>query len=259
MKTIKIVTLFLAVVPALSACSYTAQATKTRPAYQTSADCKTQWEHVSGIEKYWFPGSVEPPNYIMYKNHLIQAWETIGDVYYHGCPEAGIAENKQKAFFWYQSAALEHVDTSQYKIGMMLINGDDVPTDRKRGMEWLTSAAIEGSTEARSYLASVGMQAPPVISPNSYETYQELARQKLIEGEQRDRAAVMRDLGNLAVNTVKLVSQAVIDYSLPQGANYTHKPAVRYVERTEPVFCSVYANSSQVFNTVYVNAQVFCH
>jgi len=198
----------------------------------------------------------------MYKNHIIEAWQIIGNIYYFGCPSANIAQNKETAFFWYQSAALAHLSSAQYKIGMMLLKGDGVQADHKRGIDWLSSAAIEGSGEARSYLESIGMTPPPAISPSSYQTYQELARQELIKGEERDRAAVMLDLGRLAVNTVQLVSEAVLLYSVSQGvtnSSASSVPSIKHVERTRPVYCSVYSHANELFNTVTVNANVFCH
>ncbi len=245
-----------------SGCSYTARPSTELPSYFSSSSCSAQWRHVKGIQKYWFPGSVVPPNYIMYKNHIIEAWQIIGDIYYTGCPNANIAQDKETAFFWYQSAALAHVSSAQYKVGMMLLKGDGVQADHKRGIDWLSSAAIEGSGEARSYLESVGMTPPPAISPSSYQTYQELAREELIKGQERDRAAVMRDLGRLAVNTVQLVSEAVLLYSVSQGMpNNTQSaaPRIKYVERTRPVYCSVHSQANELFNTVTVNANVFCH
>lgn len=246
----------------LASCSYTAKPSSELPRYFSSSSCSARWNHVKGIQKYWFPGSVNPPNYIMYKNHIIEAWQVIGDIYYSGCPSANIAQNKETAFFWYQSAALAHVSSAQYKIGMMLLNGDGVQTDRKRGIDWLSSAAIEGSGEARSYLESIGMTPPPAISPSSYQTYQELARQDLIKGQERDRAAVMHDLGRLAVNTVQLVSEAILLYSVSQSMTNNAPvaaPRVKYVERTRPVYCSVYSQTNELFNAVTVNANVFCH
>lgn len=262
MNLSKITTILLVASGLLASCSYTAKPSSEQPTYFASSSCSTQWSHVKGIQKYWFPGSVIPPNYIMYKNHIIEAWQIIGDIYYSGCSSANIAQNKQTAFFWYQSAALAHVSSAQYKIGKMLLSGDGVQADRKRGIDWLSSAAIEGSDEARSYLESVGMPPPPAISPSSYQTYQELARQELIKGQERDRAAVTRDLGRLAVNTVQLVSEAVLLYSvsqsLPNNATST-APTVKYVERARPVYCSVYSQTNELFNSVAVNANVFCH
>ena len=103
------------------------------------------------------------------------------------------------------------------------------------------------------------MHAPATISPNSYETYQELARQELIKGQQQDRAAIMRDVGNLAVKTVQLVSQAVLVYSVTQNISSVPAPTIRYVQRSRPAYCTVYANSSEGLNTTYINARVFCH
>jgi TPR repeat protein len=198
----------------------------------------------------------------MYKNHIIEAWKIIGDIYYSGCTSTHIVQNKETAFFWYQSAALAHVSSAQYKVGMMLLDGDGVQADRKRGIDWLSSAAIEGSGEARSYLESIGMSPPPAISPSSYQTYQELARQELIKGQEHDRAAVMHDLGRLAVTTVQLVSEAVLLYSVSRSMTNSAPsatPRVKYVERTRPVYCSVYSQENELFNTVTVNASVFCH
>lgn len=262
MNLSKITIVLLVALGALAGCSYTAKPSSELPSYFSSSNCSAQWRHVRGIKKYWFPGSVIPPNYIMYKNHIIEAWQIIGDIYYSGCPSANIAQNKETAFFWYQSAALTHVSSAQYRIGMMLLNGNGVPADRKRAIDWLSSAAIEGSSEARSYLESIGMTPPPAISPNSYQTYQELARQGLIKGQERDRAAVMHDLGGLAVNTVQLVSEAILLYSVSQGIQNNAQvavPRVKYVERTRPVYCSVYSRANELFNTVTINANVFCH
>src|SRR5690606_7231166 len=114
------------------------------------------------------PGTLNPPNYYMYRQMVMPFWEFTGDMYYNGCPKGGLAIDKATAAQWYQSAAMEFVPTAQYKLGRMMLEGDGIPVNTEGGRAWMTSAALEGSAEAARYLENAGLPVPQPINPTSY-------------------------------------------------------------------------------------------
>jgi TPR repeat protein len=105
--------------------------------------------------------------------------------------------------YWYQAAAVAHVREAQWKLGKMLFEGDGVPKNTDAGLAWLTSAAIEGSTEAASYLHARGEPVPPRIYPNSYTIAAERAHQELEAAQTAQRQQAVRDLASLLVTVAR--------------------------------------------------------
>lgn len=165
-----------------------------------AATCHKRVKNMHSMIKHWSPGTLNPPNYYMYKQMVMPFWEFTGDMYYNGCPRSGLAIDKTTAAQWYQSAAIEFVPTAQYKLGRMMLEGDGIPVNIEGGRAWVTSAALEGSAEAARYLAEAGLPVPQPINPTSYTIAASQAKAELEAGQARDRAAIVSDLSHLVVN-----------------------------------------------------------
>lgn len=151
-----------------------------------AATCHKRVKNMHSMIKYWPPGTVNPPNYYMYKQMVIPFWEFIGDMYYNGCPKGELILDKATAAQWYQNAAMEFVPTAQYKLGRMMLEGDGIPVNAEGGRAWITSAALEGSSEAARYLANTGLPVPQPINPTSYTIAARQAKAELEAGQARD-------------------------------------------------------------------------
>lgn len=243
----------------LFACLLAGCATGTGPAkpidsVMTSSDCVARWNRIKGIEQHWAPGG--QIYYIHYRDNLLHAWEAIGDTYFQGCSEAGIPPDANRALSWYQAAANVHVASAQYKLGKMIYEGQGTGVDRKLGTSWLVSGAIEGSSDARSYLPTLGVEVPPAISPTSYEIYREAARQDLVNAQGEERSRIMRDLGGMASQAVQLLAVGVI-----AGASASAiQPQQTYtiINTKRPVYCTAFLNAQQFGATVLANVSAMC-
>ena len=231
-----------------------------------SATCHKRVKNMHNMIKHWSPGTLNPPNYYMYKQMVMPFWEFTGDMYYNGCGEAGLAVDKPTAAQWYQSAALEFVPSAQYKLGRMMLEGDGIPLNVAAGRAWLTSAAIEGSSEAARYLASAGLPIPPAITPNSYTVAARQAKAELEAGQARDRAAIVSDLSNLVVNLASAyVSASIASQAAPSvkraPAPVVNAPIFNAPVMRRPVYCNVYATvtPSAINDTAWVNVTSFCN
>lgn len=180
-----------------------------------------------------------------------RGYDLLGDVYYYGCARAGLDPDKGAALTWYQNAALAHVPESQWKLGRMLYHGEGVEPDREKGLQWITSAAIEGSADASSFLLSVGEPVPEAVSPNTYETAARTAELSLRNAQAEGRRAVFQDLGDLLLTGVAIATSAYANQAISSSTNqrnYANTP-VR-VTRFRPVYCQYQATA----NTYYTNA-----
>ena len=230
------------------------------------ATCHKRIKNMNSMIKYWSPGTLNPPNYYMYKQMVMPFWEFTGDMYYNGCPKGELTIDKVTAAQWYQSAAMEFVPTAQYKLGRMMLEGDGVPVNVEGGRAWMTSAALEGSPEAALYLANAGLPVPQPINPTSYTIAARQAKAELEAGQARDRAAIVRDLSHLVVNVASAYIAAnasspvapVVKRAPPPA---TATPAYNAPTMRRPSFCNSYATvtSSSVSNTAWVNVSTFCN
>ncbi|WP_448245071.1 tetratricopeptide repeat protein [Pseudoxanthomonas mexicana] len=230
------------------------------------ATCHKRVKNMHSMIKHWSPGAVSPPNYYMYKQMVMPFWEFTGDMYYNGCPKGGLAADKIVAAQWYQSAAMEFVPTAQYKLGRMMLEGDGIPANLEGGRAWMTSAALEGSSEAARYLANAGLPIPQPINPASYTIAARQAKAELEAGQARDRAAIVGDLSRLVVNVASAyvaasvaspVAPVVKRAPTPIAAAPVYSvPAMR-----RPVFCNTYGTvtPSAVTDTAWVNVSTFCN
>lgn len=147
------------------------------------ATCHKRVKNMQNMIKYWAPGAINPPNFYMYKQMVMPFWEFTGDMYYNGCPKGDLDIDKTTAAQWYQNAAMEFVPTAQYKLGRMMLEGDGIAVNVEGGRAWMTSAALEGSTEAAQYLANVGLPVPQPINPTSYTIAARQAKAELEVGQ----------------------------------------------------------------------------
>lgn len=229
------------------------------------ADCHKRVRNMHAMIKHWSPGAVNPPNYYMYKQMVMPFWEFTGDMYYNGCQRGGIAIDKEAAALWYQNAAMEFVPTAQFKLGRMMLEGDGIPVNEDGGRAWITSAAMEGSTEAAQYLANAGLPVPQPISPSSYTVAALKAKAELEAGQARDRAAIVRDLSNLVVNVASAYAAASIASPVAPAVRRAPTPTAAPVPAVptmrRPVFCSSYATvtPSAVTDSAWVNVSTFCN
>ena len=60
----------------------------------------------------------------------------------------GVDQNHQKAFKWYQLAALQGHTNAQINLGVMYSNGQGVAKDYVRAYKWFYISAFDGVKEA---------------------------------------------------------------------------------------------------------------
>lgn len=249
----------------LAGCA-TLASTSTNPAERqlqlSSGRCAGTYKHMLNFVKYFPPRR----NYgwIMYNPKKVgfRGYDLLGDVYYNGCASAGLAPDKVAAAYWHQAAAVAHVPEAQWKLGKMLFEGDGVPRNTDAGLAWLTSAAIEGSTEAASYLHARGEPVPPRIYPNSYTIAAERAHQELEAAQTAQRQQAVRDLASLLVTVGAAYIGAYVGATAAAHSHPVYSPNVSRMPQlrmTKPAYCSTYATANAVFDTLYVNVQRFCH
>ncbi|MDA3934846.1 MAG: hypothetical protein PF630_11055, partial [Gammaproteobacteria bacterium] len=118
-----------------------------------------KWE----IPKYGFNGQwwiyTNNKDFAELSPHIMN-YDLMGDIYIHGCDNAGIQPDPLMAANYYEFAAIGHVAQSQRKLGRMLFEGDGIQVNESMGIKWLTSAALEGDIEARTYLNSLKINIP---------------------------------------------------------------------------------------------------
>lgn len=79
----------------------------------------------------------------------------LGLVYTKG--EHGIVENYQEAAKWYGLAAEGGMPEAQFNLGILYLNGQGVPRNPDKGVEWLKKSARQGLKEAKDTLAELGI------------------------------------------------------------------------------------------------------
>jgi TPR repeat protein len=104
------------------------------------------------------PASFANNPYLMPVDALVRAAE-------RGDPEAqnylgiryesgdGIAQNTQKAAYWFRQAAEQGFPESQFRLGELYAQGNGVPQDARLAAEWWQQAATQGNVLAQSSLA----------------------------------------------------------------------------------------------------------
>ena len=256
----------IALSTALLAGCATLTSTSTNPAERqlqfSSGRCAGTYKHMLNFVKYFPPRR----NYgwVMYNPKKVgfRGYDLLGDVYYQGCASASLAPDKVAAANWYQAAAVAHVPEAQWKLGRMLFEGDGVPKNTDAGLAWLTSAAIEGSTEAAGYLRAHDEPVPPRIYPNSYAIAAERAHQELEAAQTAQRQQAVRDLAGLLVTVGVAYVGAYVGATAAAQSQPAYSPNVSRMpdlRMSKPAFCSTYATANEVFNNLYVNVQRFCH
>ena len=171
----------------------------------------------------------------------VRGYDIFGDIYYNGCKKANVSAQKKLAAQWYRYGAIGHVKESQYKLGKMLYEGDGIEKDKDSALEWLASAAAEGSVHARQYLNSLGVEAPNAIHPNTFYTIQKRQKQfRKAANAQWFRESFQNLLG---IATMAAVGYYAIDagYREPQRTVHSTTSSLD-LQRFRPVFCSTTGN-----------------
>lgn len=235
-------------------------------------DCHKRIKNMQSMIKHWSPGTINyfssdafsPPNYYMYKHSVMPYWEFIGDMYYNGCPKAGLVADKTTAALWYQNAAKEFVPNAQFKLGRMLFWGDGVPSDVAAGRAWIDSAALEGSPDALDFLKRANFPVPKPISPNSYTLAALRARDEQSAKNAANRAAVVGDLSRLVVNIAAIYVTANAASRLtpaPQPRSAQPVPTISTAPiMRRPAYCNAYGTitNNDITGSVWVNVSTFC-
>lgn len=219
--------------------------------------CATNFKRMLTFTKYWFPREDLFSNYLMYDPKKIgfRGYDLLGDLYYRGCEKAQIRPDKMAAFTWYQNAAIAHLPESQYKVGRMLFEGDGVPKDEEKGVQWLTSAALEGSKDAAQYLTRISEEVPRPISPNSYSYSSQVALQQRSNQRAEQRRAIIQDLGNIVITGAMIAGSAY----LASSVSSRHAPTPTTVSRYRPVYCQYRGNVNSFYRgNVSIRISQFC-
>jgi len=80
----------------------------------------------------------------------MEAQMTLADLYFQGPGQ--FKKDLQKAHDYYLSAAKQGHSSSQLRLGIVYYKGLGVKQNMTEAYKWLRISAIEGNTEAKSYL-----------------------------------------------------------------------------------------------------------
>lgn len=251
-----------------------------------SNKCAAQFKRMEKILGYWASGKAiatdvhDRPDqnywagglpFWAYKNQAITMRESFGDLYFFGCAKAGRLPDKQAAFAMYERSAVNHSPSAQFKLGKMLRDGDGVPKNEDAGLAWISSAALEGSIDASSYLTQNGIDAPQPIWPNSYALAAMEAKAVFDGKRSAERAEIVRDLGNLAIGATAayltfraeaLRTGVTTPAKKMPKTSYSSPPLTfRPIIMKRPVYCHYQGNirNPSGGNTAYFYVTKFCN
>lgn len=71
-----------------------------------------------------------------------------GKAFYYGLMP-GVAEDKEKAFYWYEKAAKRDNGEAQFHCGLMYYNGEGVAEDKVKALYWFEKAAEKGDVDSQ--------------------------------------------------------------------------------------------------------------
>jgi TPR repeat protein len=78
----------------------------------------------------------------MARRNILDAYYPTGCCYYDG---AGVSQDKNKAFYWFELAANSGDAMAQYRIGSMLAKGEGIKEDEAQAFEWFKKGADNGN------------------------------------------------------------------------------------------------------------------
>ncbi len=67
-----------------------------------------------------------------------------------------MAQDYEKAVYWYTKAAEQGMSPAQFNLGVCYENGQGVPRNRKKAVEWFKKAAEQGNSGAQNVLKQLG-------------------------------------------------------------------------------------------------------
>ena len=105
-----------------------------------------------------------------------EAQYRIGVIYENG---DGVPKDMKKAVEWYQKAAEQGNAAAQYSLGACYLKGDGVPKDINKAIEWAQKAAAQGNAAAK-FLLELCYEIPegvPADMNRAVEWYQKAAEQ----------------------------------------------------------------------------------
>lgn len=206
------------------------------------------------------PTSSHPANDYLYAREGggFKFVDLYGDLFYEGCPQEGIVQNKVRAAEIFEWNAVGHSPYSQFRFGQMLFEGDGIAQNEEKGLQWLTSAAMEGSELSRDYLENIGVEPPPPLSKPTWMHLEEYWK-KVGENAWREFAADM--LG--------VVTYAAVIYAGAKSQAVTHGTVSQepsrliHTQRFRPAFCQISGNYTVTGTeySAYVNGtfNTFCY
>ncbi|MCC2626081.1 MAG: peptidoglycan endopeptidase [Burkholderiales bacterium] len=80
------------------------------------------------------------------------AQSNLGDMYYTG---HGVTQDYNKAFFWYYKAAAQGDSYAQYSLGGMYYVGNGVAQNYQEAIQWYTKSATQGNADAQYNLGII--------------------------------------------------------------------------------------------------------
>lgn len=149
-------------------------------------------EHIPAINllaNAYIEGKEIPQNYPKALELYLQAARLspecqyiLGNIYW----ESKIVKtDKKKAIQWFTTAAENNDQNSQITLGTLYLEGDEVDKDLSKSLYWFTKAADQGNADMQYLLARIYMQDEIALVLEDYpttETIKEMASKNLAEG-----------------------------------------------------------------------------
>lgn len=122
----------------------------------------------------------------------------------------GTPLDDNQAFEWYQKSALQGFSGSQYEIGERYLLGNGVPQDFVNAFNWLQKAALQGDAQAQWRVGAMYRNGRGVAKDSSkaFEWYQKAAAQGNPQG--RNSLGTMYYEANEMLKALELYQQAAI-------------------------------------------------
>ena len=99
---------------------------------------------------------------------------SLGLKYYSG---EGVSQSYNKAFEWYQKAAMQNYSDAQYNLGYMYENGKGTSKDLSKALNWYKKSALQGDADAQNQLGLIYSKSPYQDWDKAREWYQKAATQ----------------------------------------------------------------------------------
>lgn len=233
-----------------------------RDARGSQNNCKSTLKKQTRFLKYWKPENTIATNLVLYRTAAIYEYEIRGDIYFSGCAKADLEADASEAAYWYLVGANFHVPSSQFKLGKMLYEGDGIPKDEPAGIDWLTSAALENNSEAKSYLSNLGIDVPKVQTTSTFDTLRAEAI-RLHKQNLADTWNTVLELTVLAASTYVVVQSANPPSVQARNSTLNSSQGSTKIQRFKPTWCTSSlmgsANSFAGYTSISGTVNTFCN